>query len=305
MATETENGVAAPALAAMSAALFFGASVVATRFVVGETGAVTLAFLRFAIGTACIASIAVVTSGVGIRRKDIPATLALGALFFGVFPWLFSQSLLFIPASVGAIILATMPVLTLVMAALVGIEALTRNKLIGTGLAFAGVAIAVASPGSFAGMTGVDLWIGAALMLATSLCGAIYNVFSRPFLQRNNSIAFTTVSMMSGAAFLLPFAAFEAAMVGLPAISTSGLLAVLFLGTLGGGIGFYLWIWALQRTTPTKVAIFVTLNPIAAIGLAVLLLGEPFRPIIALGLVLVLAGIVCVSVPMRAKGPAA
>ncbi len=285
----------------MAAAIFFGASVVATRFVVGETGALPLAFLRFAIGTVCIASIAVAFGSIQVKRNDIPATLALGALFFGVFPWLFSQSLLFISASLGAIILATMPVLTLVIASTIGIEAFTHSKLLGTGLAFIGVAVAVASQGAFAGFANFDGAVGVALMLATSLCGAIYNVLSRPYLQRNDSIAFTTLCMASGTMFLLPFAAYQAAMDGLPTISINGLLAVLFLGTLGGGIGFYLWIWALQRTTPTKVAIFVTLNPIAAIALAAVVLGEEFRPVVAVGLAFVLGGILLVSLSKKAK----
>lgn len=236
-----------------------------------------------------------------MKRKDIPATLAPGALFFGAFPWTFSQSLLFIPASLGAIILATMPVLTLVIASGIGVEAFTRNKLIGTGFAFFGVAVAVASPGAFEGLAGFDLAVGVALMLATSLCGAIYNVFSRPYLQRNDAVAFTTLCMASGTMFLLPFAAVQAFANGVPNISMSGLLAVLFLGTLGGGIGFYLWIWALQRTTPTEVAIFVTLNPIAVVALAAVVLGEEFRPIIAVGLIFVLGGILFVSLSKRAQ----
>jgi len=288
-------------MAAMAAAILFGASVVATRFVVGETGALPLAFLRFAIGTACIASIAVALGTVQVKRNHIPATLALGALFFGIFPWLFSHSLVFIPASLGAIILASMPILTLIMASAIGTETFTRNKLIGTGLASIGVSVAVAAPGAFAGLATFELAAGAALMLATSLCGAIYNVLSRPYLQRNDSVAFTTVCMASGTVFLLPFAAFQAATHGLPTISVIGVLAIMFLGTLGGGIGFYLWIWALQRTTPTKVAIFVTLNPIAAIALGAVVLGEEFRPIVAMGLALVLAGILFVSRPKRAK----
>ena len=285
----------------MAAAIFFDASVVATRFVVGETGALPLAFLRFAIGAACIAGIAVAIGSTRAKRKDIPATLALGALFFGVFPWTFSQSLLFIPASLGAIILATMPVLTLVIASGIGVEAFTRNKLIGTGFAFFGVAVAVASPGAFEGLAGFELAVGVALMLATSLCGAIYNVFSRPYLQRNDAVAFTTLCMTSGTIFLLPFAAVQAFANGVPTISMSGLLAVLFLGTLGGGIGFYLWIWALQRTTPTKVAIFVTLNPIAAVALAAVGLGEEFRSIIGVGLILMLGEILFVSLSKRAR----
>lgn len=299
MAAEQQTHTGITELATLSAVIFFGASVVATRFVVDETGAVTLAFLRFSIGTLCILSLAFVTRAGGVKRADMPATFALGALFFGIFPWLFSQSLLFIPASLGAIILATMPILTLIVAALVGSEALTKEKLLGTGLGFLGVSIAVAAPDSFSSIPLENLLLGALLMLATSLCGALYNVLSRSYLQRNNSVAFTALAMLSGTIFLLPFAAGTALTEGWPSVSWAGLMAILFLGTLGGGIGFFLWTWALQRTTPTRVAIFVTINPIAAIILAALLLGEPFQPVVAVGLAFVLIGILVVSLPGR------
>jgi len=47
------------------------------------------------------------------------------------------------------------------------------------------------------------------------------------------------------------------------------------------------------------VAVFVTINPIAAIVLAALLLDEPFRPVVLIGLGFVLAGILIVSLPGR------
>jgi drug/metabolite transporter (DMT)-like permease len=66
---------------------------------------------------------------------------------------------------------------------------------------------------------------------------------------------------------------------------------VLFLGTLGGAVGFGLWTWALQRSTPSRVAVFLALNPITAIALGALLLGEPVTIRLLLGLAAVLAGI--------------
>ena len=64
-----------------------------------------------------------------------------------------------------------------------------------------------------------------------------------------------------------------------------------FLGTLGGAVGFGLWTWALQRSTPSRVAVFLALNPITAIALGALLLGEPVTIRLLLGLAAVLAGI--------------
>jgi drug/metabolite transporter (DMT)-like permease len=66
---------------------------------------------------------------------------------------------------------------------------------------------------------------------------------------------------------------------------------VLFLGTLGGAVGFGLWGYALRRSTPSRVAVFLALNPITAISLGVLLLGEPLTLRLVLALVAVLSGI--------------
>jgi drug/metabolite transporter (DMT)-like permease len=48
---------------------------------------------------------------------------------------------------------------------------------------------------------------------------------------------------------------------------------------------------ALQRATPTRVANTMTVNPIAAALLALVLVNEPITPNLVIGLVAVLAGI--------------
>ena len=67
--------------------------------------------------------------------------------------------------------------------------------------------------------------------------------------------------------------------------------AVLFLGVFGGAAAFYLWVYALERTTPTRVANTMTVNPVAAALLAAVLIGEPLGLELALGIVAVGAGI--------------
>jgi drug/metabolite transporter (DMT)-like permease len=52
-----------------------------------------------------------------------------------------------------------------------------------------------------------------------------------------------------------------------------GWLAVAFIG-LSSGIGYWLWLWALTNATPTRVMVFLSLRPITAALLGLLLLGE-------------------------------
>jgi len=67
--------------------------------------------------------------------------------------------------------------------------------------------------------------------------------------------------------------------------------AIVFLGLFSGALAFYLWTFALQRTTPTRVAITITLNPLAAGIFGIVVLDEPFNWNLLLGLLLVLVGI--------------
>ena len=68
-------------------------------------------------------------------------------------------------------------------------------------------------------------------------------------------------------------------------------LAGIYLGAGGGALAFILWVTALQRTTPTRVASTMTVNPIAAALLASPLVGEPIRPNLIGGHLAVFAGI--------------
>ncbi len=277
-------------LAAAVASICFGASVVATRFVVSQVDPVALAFLRYLIAILCLLPLA---RGVSLRsmpRRDVTAVLALGALFFGVFPWSFSAALTYIPASRVAVELAAMPLLTLLVSRMRGYDQLTLPKVLGQLLAFVGLSFALRAPAGTSVMSG-DAWKGDALIGVTSLCGACYNVFSRPYLKRYSPLHVTVMSMVAGVVLLAPIALARGVVADALTFSPSIWFGVLFLGIVGGATGFYLWILALGRATPARVAVFFPLNPITALLLGVLLLHETITFAFVVGLSCVLAGI--------------
>ncbi len=134
-------------------------------------------------------------------------------------------------------------------------------------------------------------WRGELIMLGTSLCMAFYNVWSRPFIDRSSALGFLTVGMGAGAIALIVVGCFSGAFVTLSEFSTQEWLAGLYLGVGGGALAFVLWIFALQRTTPTRVAVTMTVNPVSAAVVAMVLLNEPITYSFMLGLITVLAGI--------------
>jgi drug/metabolite transporter (DMT)-like permease len=294
--TNPRSASASASIAAAVACICFGASVVATRHVVPQTTPITLAFLRYVIGSLCMFALLRRQALAPMEGRDRLRVAALGALFFGLFPWSFSASLTYLPAATVALILATIPLVTMALSLLRGTERPSAQLLIGQLLALFGIVLAI-GPAVGAGSTttpsasAASIWTGYALAFTTVLCGAVYNVWSRPLLLRYPSGLITSWAMLAGAISLAPLALMQGILVSTQRITLGGWLTVLFLGTLGGAVGFGLWSYALRRSTPSKVAVFLALNPISAIALGVLLLGEPVSARLFVALAAVLVGI--------------
>ncbi len=275
-------------LAAMLSSAIGGSSVAATRYVVGTTDPMTLGALRFGIGFLGLLPIALGQRQPWPPRADWPAVAGLGALFFGLFPILFNASLIFTTAARGALALSTLPLLTMLAAALLEVEALTRRKALGVAIAMAGVALALLT-GLAAAPAGA--WRGDLLMVAAALCMALYSVWSRPFIKRSGPVTFTTMGMAVGALILIAISAAGGGLQRLGSAGTAQWLAFLYVGLAGSTLAFFLWSFALGRTTPTRVAISVTVNPVVAALVGALLLGEAVGWNVVAGLAAVLAGI--------------
>jgi drug/metabolite transporter (DMT)-like permease len=274
-------------VAAAASSALGGMALGATRFVIGATDAVTLGAWRYGVGFACLLPITLALRGRWPPRRDWPAVALLGLLFFGIFPILYNQSVAYTTAARASLALSTLPLLTMLVAAALGIERLTWRKSVGVLIAVAGVAAALA-----AGLAGAPAgaWRGDLIMVAGALCMALYNVWSRPFIARASPLTFLTAGMGVGAACLGVLAVagggFAPSGFGAPQWA-----AVLFVGIFGAALNFYLWVWALERTTPTRVATTITVNPVSASLLAGAIVGEPIGLNLALGIAAVACGI--------------
>src|SRR5262245_48423350 len=172
--------------------------------------------------------------------------------------------------------------------ALLRAEPLTWRKSAGVGIAILGVFAALAL-GLSAAPPGA--WRGELIMTAAVVCMAFYNVLSRPFMERSSALGFLTVSMGFGAAVLMLAGLATNRLSVLDGFDVPQWIAGVYLGIGGGALAFILWVLALQRATPTRVANTMTVNPIAAALLATLLVGEPITLNLVVGLVAVFLGI--------------
>jgi drug/metabolite transporter (DMT)-like permease len=120
---------------------------------------------------------------------------------------------------------------------------------------------------------------------------AFYNVLSRPLMQRSSALGFLTVGMGFGAAVLALAGIATDRISVLSGFGAPQWIAGAYLGIGGGALAFILWVLALERATPTRVANTMTVNPIAAALLATWLVDEPITANLVVGLIAVFLGI--------------
>jgi drug/metabolite transporter (DMT)-like permease len=275
-------------IAAASSAALGGVTIATTRILVAVTDPLTLSVLRFAIAFALLLGIAVLLRAQWPRREDWPGVIVLGGLAFFVFSLLFAWAMEFTTAARAGLAFSTMPVQTMLIAALVGVEPLSLRKTCGVAVAMAGVALALAT-----GLSGAPegAWRGDLIMAGAVTCMSVYIIAARPYIARSDPLAFTTAGMAVGLAGLallaVPFGDFAS-------VARFGALewaALAFVATGGGVVMFLLWVFALGRTAPTAAAVSVTANPVTASVAGALLLSEPIGVHLLVGLVAVIAGI--------------
>ena len=274
--------------------MLFGASVVAVRVAVEDIPPLDLAVLRFAQGAAVLLLVLALRAPAQLKvnRADLPFLALLGAIFFSAFPLSFNTALRYTEASRGAIVLATMPVWSIILGRLFARERLRPGQIAGVVLTKAGVGLAVGNASVEAGTR--DVLIGDSLMLLTAFLGALYGVLAKRALTRYPPLTVTTYAMVIGTVLLLP-AALPGGLAGATLFHGSNLELVLFLGVFGGAIAFFLWTLALSHLSPTRVAVYINLNPMVAALLGIILLSERAETAFFIGFIAVVVGVYMVN----------
>ncbi len=265
-----------------------GTAAAVTRYLVGDADPLTLSILRWGIGFLCVLPVALVLRVRWPRREDWLGVALLGFCFYGLFFILYNIAVGYTTAARASLALSTLPLQTMVVGALLGIEALTWRKVTGVAIAMLGVFGALAS-GLAAAPVGA--WRGELIMIGAVLCMSFYNVWSRAFIARSSALGFLAVGMGAGAVALVVAGVLTGRLAVLASFGQAQWLAGIYLGVAGGALAFVLWVMALQRASPTRVANTMTVNPIAAALLAQQLVGEPITLNLVVGLVAVFAGI--------------
>jgi drug/metabolite transporter (DMT)-like permease len=195
------------------------------------------------------------------------------------------------PTGLASLLIASVPLWVVLMRLGTG-ERLPAATLAGVGVGFAGVAVLLRPSG---GATAV----GVSLCLLSALMWSLGSFLSAKLEMPQDAFAATTWVMLCGGVAMLPFGLTE---VGSTSPSTESILAWIYLVTIGSVVGFTAYTWLLANAPLATVSTYAYVNPVVAILLGVLFLGEQLSAQILVGAAIVVAS---VAVVVRREPPAA
>jgi len=289
-----------PRVLLLSAVIIWGWTFVATKILLAEIGPVEIFGLRLAIGLPFLGAVLLVKR-VPLRfaRADARPLLLGGAIFTLHFLVQIAGLVTTTATNTGWII-SVSPLALAVLSFLFLRERIGWRGVAGIIVATAGILLLV-SRGRL-----TDLgWLrstGDWLVLASAHTWAFYTVTTRDLVRRRHPLAVTFSILLIAAAFTAVLFAASADLASVRALSPRGIAALLYLAIPGLALGQWFWQEGVARLGAARAGLYLYLEPLATLALAVPLLGEPFGPFIALGGALVLAG-VYVGQRERRAGP--
>jgi len=196
----------------------------------------------------------------------------------------------------SSLIIGCAPILILVFSWALRLEPLTRRKAIGMAFAFAGAAVVAVEQATNAG---AGNFRGDLLTLVAGIGLALYTVLGKRVIAEYSPMRLSLLTNIAAAVLVSPIAIWQVAVLAragrLGAISLEAWGGVIYLGVLGSAVSYILYFWALRYMTPARLGAVSYLQPIGAILLGLVLLGEPITRRVAVGGLLIIAGVYAIE----------
>jgi drug/metabolite transporter (DMT)-like permease len=273
------------ALAAfITGSAFAGGNAVGVRFSNRELEPLWGAGLRFSLAAALLLAVMAVLGLALPRGRALTGALLYGALNFGAAFALAYYALVQLHAGFGQIVLALVPLATLLLAVLQREERLHLWAVVGALLALAGVALMSRAPVR----DSVPL-LSLLAALGSAFCFAQAAVLVRRF-PPVHPVTMNAVGMTIGAVLLLIGSFLVGEPIALPE-RTATWVALAYLVVIGSMLVFGLYIVVLRRWPASRAAYTFVLIPIVTVTLSAWLDDEPIGTGLVFGGLLVLAGV--------------
>lgn len=214
--------------------------------------------------------------------------VALGTLNFGLFfPLLFTAAYR-LPGGIASTVGAVQPFVVAILAYMLIGESLTRRKVLAATAGAIGVGMIVISSSASFDAAGLTAAFAATIAMATG------TVLTKRWGQPVTPLVFTSWQLVAGGLILMPLAFL---IEGLPpALSSINISGYLYLGLIGTGLAYAIWLRGVKHLNASTVTFLTLLSPISAMIIDFLILARTLTIIQIIGAVLVLGAIVVAQI---------
>lgn len=273
----------------IAAAVFYGTNPLGAMNLArdGITTNTTL-FYRFTIAMLILGvMMAVQRKSFALTRREL-GTLAILGVLMGSSSTSLYFSFNFMDVGIASTLLFVYPIMVAVIMATLFREKVTLATAVSIGLALGGIALLNhTADGSSLSVVGVTL------VMVSSLTYAVYIVVVNKSSLRLSSVKLTFYVLLFGAAAILAFTLATGGSVQLLTTPRQWLFAVQ-LAVLPTVLSLVLMVIAVHDIGSTPTAIMGALEPMTAVAIGVVCFGEAFTVRLAVGIVLILAGVLLI-----------
>ena len=269
---------------AMATILFWSLAYVLTRLSLQHFTAFPLGFLRYLAASVTLIAVLLYKKTALPAKADWKFFALGGAIGFFFYMLAFNKGCETVTSATGSVVLATVPVLTALMARILHGERLARYQWAAMAVEFLGVALLTLTGGAFSVNAGLIYLLGAVVLLSA------FNLLQRRLTRTYSGLQASAYSMLAGTAMLAVFAP-QAAGEALTATPLQ-LLIVAALGVFSSAVAYVAWANAFARAEKaSSVSNYMFVTPLLATILGFLLMNEvPDRGTV-LGGSVILAGL--------------
>jgi drug/metabolite transporter (DMT)-like permease len=223
-----------------------------------------------------------------LKLRDTWPFLYLG--FFGVVvnQGLFTVGLNYTTSDHSAVLIAIGPIIILLLARALKLEALTVAKVVGMAISFVGVYLLETEQGSPAHS---PLLMGDIITFGGVIGFSIYAVLGKRVAAQYDSIAMNTFNCVAAALLLLPLTIRQVIHLDWHSVALGGWLGMAYMAVGSSVAAYTIFYWVLRYMTASRVGAVSYFQPVIVILLAVAFLGERPSRMLLEGTSLVLLGV--------------
>jgi len=273
------------------AALFWAGNAIAGKIAVGHVSPFVLTSLRWLVALILLVPVAIphIRNDWQLVRSRLLFLFALGSIGFTLFNNMMYLALTTTSAINANIILSSLPFFIFILNLVLFRIPVNKYHVLGLPITIIGM-LTITFQGSFSQLFGLKLNVGDAVMLIAVLAYAIYSVLLK---NKPNIHWLSTLCVLASAALIssLPFTLFEIHAGIAIAPDLTGVLVIIYTAVFASLGAQAFWIRSVELIGSNSTGIFINVVPLFGAILAILLLGEKFYVFHAVGISLIIGGV--------------